>query len=188
MACKLLILRGIDNAGRGLFGPDSGALLFFPLQQGKSAHAARGLLRVLPNRALFLVAAVEPLEFGNAGTLAHAGRKGFGRPWEGGGLLAPGAGAWATAAPPTIPLTITGQPRRRSTRRAWRVFATLARTPPVPIGRLAMPPFARGVTSARETGCEIQVVKMSPLLRLAARSPTRQPPSKTIGLSCHLNC
>lgn len=39
-----------------------------------------------------------------------------------------------------------------------------------------MPPFARGVTSARETGREIQVVKMSPLLRLAARSPTRATP------------
>ena len=39
-----------------------------------------------------------------------------------------------------------------------------------------MPPFARGVTSARETGCEIQMVKMSPLLRLAARSPTLATP------------
>ena len=41
-----------------------------------------------------------------------------------------------------------------------------------------MPPFAGGVTSARETGREIQVVKMSPLLCLAARSPTRATPAK----------
>lgn len=36
--------------------------------------------------------------------LAHAGRKGSARrPWEGGGPLPPGAGAWTTAAPSAIP-------------------------------------------------------------------------------------
>jgi hypothetical protein len=40
----------------------------------------------------------------------------------------------------------------------------------------------------REFSEEIQVAEMSPLLRLAARSRPEQPRSKTIGLSCHLNC
>ena len=40
--------------------------------------------------------------------LAHAGRKGSARlPWEGGGPLPPGTGAWTTAAPSAIPFDIT---------------------------------------------------------------------------------
>src|SRR5213082_3550109 len=39
--------------------------------------------------------------------LAHAGRKGSARlPWEGGGPLSPGTGAWTTAAPSVIPFDI----------------------------------------------------------------------------------
>jgi 2,4-dienoyl-CoA reductase-like NADH-dependent reductase (Old Yellow Enzyme family) len=40
--------------------------------------------------------------------LAHAGRKGSARrPWEGGGPLPPGAGAWATAAASAIPFEVS---------------------------------------------------------------------------------
>jgi 2,4-dienoyl-CoA reductase-like NADH-dependent reductase (Old Yellow Enzyme family) len=73
---------------------------------GRISHGCLGLYSDANERALARVVGF-CRRAGSAALgiqLAHAGRKGSAKlPWEGGGPLTPGAGAWTTAAPSAIP-------------------------------------------------------------------------------------
>jgi hypothetical protein len=83
------------------------------------------------------------------------------------------AGAWTSAAPSAIPLTIAGQLRKRSTRPVWRVFATLTQTTRgAPTGSALI--LSNTVRCPWLSAAQLSVADRQPAHRFLRRQP-RQP-------------